>query len=41
VSGADLVLVMVAGGHLVGVLARSVGEVVAWATERHTDRLAR
>ena len=39
--GIELVLAMAGAGVLVGVLARTVGDLVDRARERRTDRLAR
>lgn len=37
----DLILAAVGAGYVIGVVARTVGEVASWASERRTDRLAR
>jgi hypothetical protein len=37
----ELLLAAVAAGWIVGLVARTAGEVAEWVRERRTDRLAR
>ena len=37
----ELLLAAVAAGYVIGLVARTVGELADWARERRTDRLAR
>jgi hypothetical protein len=41
IHAAQTLLAAVAGGYVIGLVARTAGEVATWLDERRTDRLAR